>query len=84
MKKDEWRLESIRIDFERGYDFKEDPEERVDRYEGTIEFKNGAKESFKFNVDPKMCDRYIELISNDIVKAADGLAMRLKKSLGLD
>jgi hypothetical protein len=78
-----WRLESIKIDFRTGYDFKENPEERVDRYEGKIVFENEEGESFSFRVKPNMAQKYIDLIANDIVTAATGLGERLKESLGL-
>ena len=80
---DKWRLESIKIDFKTGYDFKEKPEDKVDRYEGKIVFKNNEGESFSFRVKPGMAQKYIDLISNDIVTAATGLGERLKESLGL-
>lgn len=85
MKKDEWILDDISISFQKGYDFKDNPEEeKHDRYEGTIKFKNGQKESFQFRVPPNMSQKYIDLIAADIVKSARGLGDRLIKSLGLE
>jgi len=78
-----WKLKSIQIEFQKGYDFKEKPEEKLDRYEGIIKFENDDKESFSFKVKPDMAQKYIDLIANDIVTAATGLGERLKESLGL-
>lgn len=79
-----WKLKSIEIEFQKGYDFKDNkPEEKVDRYEGMIKFENDEKESFSFRVKPNMAQKYIDLIANDIVTAATGLGERIKESLGL-
>lgn len=81
---DNWRLEKIVIEFEKGYSFKDKPEEKVDRYEGHIEFRNDERESFSFRVKPNMAQKYIDLIAADIVTAATGLGERLIESLGLN
>ena len=78
-----WKLKSLRIDFQQGYEWQKEPEKQKDRYEGMIEFENEEKESFSFRVKPNMANKYIELISEDIVTAATGLGERLKESLGL-
>lgn len=78
-----WKLKSIEIEFQKGYDFKDKPEEKFDRYEGVIKFENDERESFSFRVKPDMAQKYIDLIANDIVTAATGLGERLKESLGL-
>lgn len=78
-----WKLNKIEIEFKKGYDFKDDPIEKIDRYEGKISFENDEKESFQFRVKPDMAQKYIDLIATDIVTAATGLGERLKESLGL-
>jgi len=80
---DNWRLKKLTIEFEKGFDFREKPEEKVDRYEGVIEFENDERESFSFRVKPNMAQKYIDLIASDIVIAATGLGERLIESLGL-
>lgn len=82
MNKD-WKLKSIDISFEKGYDWEKEEEKKKDRYEGMIKFENGDKESFSFRVKPDMAERYISLISQDIVTAASDLGDRLIESLGL-
>lgn len=85
MKKNkEWRLKSVKVDFCKGYDFKEEPEKKLDRYEGSIEFENGDNEMFRFKIRPDLADRYIQLISEDVVTSATELGERLIKSLGLE
>ena len=69
----------MRSCFKKGYDF----ESTKDRYEGNISFSNGENESFSFKVREDMANDYINLISKDIVKAAESLGSRLIDSLGL-
>ena len=83
-KRADWQLESLKIEFKKGYEFKKDPVDKVDRYEGKIEFKNGLDESFSFLVEADMCNRYIDVIAEDIVKAASELGDRLIVSLKLN
>jgi len=78
-----WRLKNIEINFKQGYSFEENPEKKLDRYEGKITFENNEQESFTFRVKPDMAKKYIDLIAIDIVTAATGLGERLKESLGL-
>ena len=78
-----WKLQKIEIEFKYGWSHETDPEKQKDRYEGKITFMNNDSESFSFKVKPNMAQKYIDLISNDIVIAATGLGERLKESLGL-
>lgn len=74
--KDDWRLESIRLDFQ-SYG------EHKGKYTGKISFQNGESESFSFKIHPDMAERYIHLMSKDIVTSASDLGNRLIESLGL-
>lgn len=74
--KDEWRLESIKLDFINWG-------ENKGKYEGMIRFQNGEYEQFSFKIRPEMAEKYIQLLSGDIVKSAESLGERLIDSLGL-
>ena len=73
---DNWKLDSIEIGFQKWGEDK-------GKYCGNIQFSNGENESFKFKIRPDLADKYIKLISTDIVIAADSLAERLIDSLGI-
>jgi hypothetical protein len=72
----EWKLEKIVLEFQNWGEHK-------GKYCGSIKFTNGESEMFQFNVNPNMAQPYIDLMANDIVVAASGLADRLMESLGL-
>jgi hypothetical protein len=74
--RENWRLDKLSIEFQR---YGEDK----GKYTGSIRFQNGEFESFSFNVRPDMAQPYIDLIAEDIVKAASNLGERLLLSLGL-
>ena len=77
-----WRLASLEISFQKGYDWEKEPEKQNDRYEGTIKFENNERESFLFKVKPNMAQKYIDLIADDIVSTATNLGEKLIESLG--
>lgn len=83
IKDEAWKLDEIKIEFKSGWSFEKDPEKRIDRYEGTISFRNGESEYFRFRIKPNMAQAYIELLANDIVSSATNLGERLKESLGV-
>ncbi len=72
-----WRLEKIEFEF-KSYG------ENKGKYEGKIRFQNGEYESFCFKIRPEMAEKYIAIMSSDIVSSATDLGERLKKSLGLE
>ena len=74
--KDDWKLDSIKLDF-MAYG------ENKGKYEGKISFSNGQFEYFTFKINPDMAERYIHLMSKDIVTSANALGERLIESLGL-
>ena len=79
----DWKLQEITIEFKHGWGHEKDPEKQKDRYEGSIKFINGDRESFCLRVKSNLAQKYIDLIAQDIVESATGLGERLKESLGL-
>lgn len=74
--KDNWILESIELKFQNWG-------ENAGKYEGKIMFRNGEWESFSFKIRPDMAEKYIQLLSGDIVRSAESLGERLIESLNL-
>jgi len=77
----EFRLESFKLEFKQGYSFKEKEHEKVDRYEGRVEFKNADNEVFILKIDQIKSKEFISLISEQLIKNAETLSDDLKKSL---
>jgi len=77
----EWRLNKIEIKFEQGWSHKEKKEEQVDRYVGKISFTNKDNESFNLNIPQGMTRRYLDLMSEDIVKTAQQLGDKIAQSI---
>lgn len=75
--KDDWRVEGIVLEYQYCGKGK-------GKYLGSIKFSNREYESFKFNIDPKMADKLLSLISSEVVDCAENLGDRLIRSLGLD
>ena len=80
-KEDNWRLNRLTVYFQEGFAYATDESRKVDRYEGSIEFENGVNESFSFAVKPNMAEKYISLIADDVVDAAQQLGNRLALSI---
>ena len=76
-KRDDWKLDKLEIEFKSWGDDK-------GKYAGRIRFENGEYENFTFKIRPDMAQPYIDLIAEDIVKAASNLGERLVVSLGLE
>ena len=74
--KQEWKLDKITIEFQSFGEHK-------GKYAGMIRFQNGDFESFQFKVRPEIAEKYIQLLSGDIVKSASELGDKLIESLGL-
>lgn len=53
------------------------------KYMGTVCFENKIGESFVFKLDELKCNKYIEIISQEIVSSAESLSKELLISLGL-
>ena len=80
-KQDNWRLKRLSVYFQEGFPYDTDESKKVDRYEGSIEFENGVNEQFRFAVKPNMAEKYISLIADDIIDAAQQLGNRLALSI---
>ena len=80
-KQDNWRLKRITVYFQEGFAYSTEESKKVDRYEGSIEFENGVNESFSFAVKPNMAEKYISLIADDVIDAAQQLGNRLALSI---
>ena len=81
MKNKDWRLDSIQIEFQEGYSFKEKEEDKHDRYIGKIRFKNEDGESFNLKIPKDMTVRYMDLMREDIIKTAETLGEKIADSI---
>ena len=75
-KANDWRLQAIELKFNTWG-------EHEGKYSGKISFQNGDHESFSFKIRPDMAEKYISVLSADIVASATDLGSRLLDSLGL-
>lgn len=75
-KQKDWKLSKITIEYENFGEHK-------GKYIGSIRFENGEYESFQFKLYPEMTEKYIKLLSGDIVLSANDLGNRLIESLEL-
>jgi len=78
-----WRLNKIEIKFENGYSWKDNEEEKHDRYVGKIEFANEDGESFNLKIPTDMTTRYMDLMREDIIKTAETLGAKIADSIRL-
>ena len=72
--KNDWKMESISIEFQRWGDF-------AGKYIGKIKFANEASESFSFNLTPDMVKEYLKPITDTITRSASELSDTLMRSL---
>lgn len=77
----EWKLESIKIDFKKGYSFESDESKKVDRYEGVIKFEGDDQSKFSFQLSDSECLDYLRLIADRVVKSAEELGEVIAKSI---
>jgi len=79
----EWKLKQIEIKFENGFSWKDNEEEKYDRYVGKIEFNNKDGESFNLKIPTDMTTRYMDLMRYDIIKTAETLGAKIADSIRL-
>ena len=80
MSNKEWKVESFKVDFKPGYSWGKTPKEQTDRYEGVITFSNKECERFTIKLDELKSGKIVELISSQIVEAANELSARINES----
>lgn len=80
MNNKEWKVRSFKVDFKPGYSWKDNPKEKIDRYEGSITFANEVNESFTINLDELKSSKIVELISSQIIETAKELSVRINES----
>lgn len=73
---EEWRLETLRIDFQSYGEFK-------GKHICKVEFKNSNNDAFTFNLSPDETLEYIHIINKKIIQSASYLGDKLLASLGL-
>ena len=79
----DWRLSKIEIEFKVGYSFKENEDEKHDRYVGKIQFENNDGENFNLKIPKDMTTRYLDLMKDDIIKTAETLGAKIADSIRL-
>jgi len=72
-----WRLESIKVEYQKYGDKK-------GKYVGTIKFENEESESFVFNIKPDMAEKYLKVLSGDLVRNVCDLTRDLVYTLPID
>lgn len=77
----DWKLKSIRINFVQGFGLSKNDENKVDHYEGRIEFENGESDIISMRIKPDMAQKYIDIIADDIVESATCLGERVRESI---
>lgn len=70
----QWRLKHISIEMQKYGEFK-------GKYLGKITFDNDESESFTFNIQNDMAERYLKIMANDLVAAASQLSTDLLNTL---
>lgn len=70
----QWRLKQISIELQKYGEFK-------GKYLGKITFDNEDSESFTFNIQNDMAERYLKVMANDLVAAASQLSTDLLDTL---
>ena len=76
-----FKLKRFVLEFEKGYSFKDFPEQKIDRYEGYVEFENGFNEKFTLKSDIKISEEIINIISEKLAENTDILIKNIKECL---
>ena len=79
--KTDFKLIKFSLEFERGYSWKELPEEQQNRYEGYVKFNNDINEEFILKVDDDISLQIIKFIANKLAENAENLVKNITNCL---
>lgn len=77
----DFKLKKFSLEFKYGYDWKEDPKEQKDRYEGSVTFINDLREEFTLNVDTELSLQIIKIISTKLAENTNLLVKNIINSI---
>ena len=77
----DFKLRKFSLEFERGYSWKELPEQQQNRYEGYVTFSNNIREEFILKVDDDISLQIIKIIANKLAENTDILVKNITESI---
>lgn len=77
----DFKLKNFVLQFEKGYNFKNFPEERIDRYEAFVEFENEFKEKFTIKANNSISEEIMNIISKKLAENTDFLIKNIQECL---
>jgi hypothetical protein len=77
----DWKLIEFKLTFEKGYSFREKDHQKVDHYIGKVVFRNGESEEFILNIDQVKSEKFINIISEQMIKTTNELVSRIQESI---
>lgn len=77
----DFKLISFVLKFERGYSFKDFPDEQIDRYEAFVEFENGFKEKYTIKANNSISEEIMNIISKKLAENTDALIKNIQECL---
>ena len=75
--KTDFKLIKFSLEFERGYSWKELPEQQQDRYESYVRFSNGINEEFVLKVNDDISLQIIKFIANKLAENTESLVKNI-------
>ena len=81
MKKKEFTLREFKLKYIPGYSFKEDPRERLPRYEGEVLFSNREGERFVLKMDKEISFKVLEIINQKLAENTETLVSNIKAAI---
>lgn len=75
--KTDFKLIKFSLEFERGYSWKEFPEQQQDRYDGYVKFSNGLNEEFVLKVNDDISLQIIKFIANKLAENTESLVKNI-------